>query len=123
MILVCRCRRTFHHCLMCFTSTDTGAAVNLLASARGPAFLASMALSTVLRAAPAIALLWRVRGIGRPAYSHLGIPLRVFSIRPTRGLSIQPWPGLPAAAPEAAAPLGTPAHRVEDQVLGSTSCG
>jgi len=48
-----------------------------------------MGLSTILRLAPALALLGRVRGIGRPAFSHLLLPLRVWTVRPTRGLTLR----------------------------------
>jgi len=72
-----------------------GATVNLWAGRAGSGYLAAMVLSTILRALPALALLWRVRGIGRPAVSHLMLPLRVFAVRPTRGISLQAEPELP----------------------------
>ena len=67
-----------------------GATVNFFATGGRSGFLAAMALSTILRAVPALALLWRVRGIGRPDWSHLKMPLRVFGVRPTRGISLRP---------------------------------
>ena len=73
-----------------------GAVVNLAADASGSGYLTAMALSTVLRAVPATVLLWRVRGLGKPTWSHLKMPLRLFAIRPTRGISLQPVEDLPA---------------------------
>jgi len=35
-----------------------------------------------------------VRGIGRPAWSHLVIPLRLWAIRPTGGISYRPLAGV-----------------------------
>ncbi|HEU4402156.1 MAG TPA: MFS transporter [Candidatus Polarisedimenticolia bacterium] len=65
-----------------------GAVVNLVSARGGSGYLAAMALSTLLRALPATALLWRVRGLGKPAWSHLKMPLRLWAIRPTRGISL-----------------------------------
>ena len=70
-----------------------GFVVNLFG---GSGYLAAMLLSSVLRLLPSVGLLLQVRGIGRPAWSHLAIPLRVWSIRPTRGISFRPYGALPA---------------------------
>jgi MFS family permease len=65
-------------------------------------FLFAMAASSVLRALPAIVLLWRIRGIGRPRWSHVALPLRVWAIRPSRGATLRPWPDIePDTAGEA----------------------
>jgi len=40
---------------------------------------------------PSAALLWRIRGIGRPASSLLRMPLRLWAVRPTRGPLLRPW--------------------------------
>jgi MFS family permease len=85
-------------------------------------FRAVFLVSALMRLIPAVLLLWRVRGIGRPTWSHLKIPMRVWAVRPTRGFSLKPWdrppekeaagspptaPRVPAAAsPPAAAPPG-----------------
>jgi MFS family permease len=66
-----------------------GTVVNLVNARGGAGYLSAMGLSTALRLLPALALLWRVRGIGRPAFSHLLLPLRVWTVRPTRGLSLR----------------------------------
>ncbi len=57
----------------------------------GSGYLAAMMASALLRAVPSALLLWRVRGIGRPMWSHLRIPLRLWSVRPTRGMSLRAW--------------------------------
>jgi MFS family permease len=75
-----------------------GATVNLVAGAGGSGYLAAMLLSAVLRLVPSVGLFLQVRGIGRPAWSHLAIPLRVWSIRPTRGITFRPYGALPSAA-------------------------
>jgi MFS family permease len=54
-------------------------------------FHSAIALSTVMRAVPATVLLWRIRDIGRPGWSHLALPLRLWAVRPTRGPSLRPW--------------------------------
>jgi MFS family permease len=74
-----------------------GVAVDLFAGWRGSGYLAAMALSSAMRLVPAASLLWRVRGIGKPAWSHLRIPLRVSSVRPTRGISFRVPDPVPAA--------------------------
>lgn len=61
-------------------------------------YRAAMASSAALRAAPAALLLWRVRGIGRPPWSHLRMPLRFWAVRPTRGMALRPWANGPRAA-------------------------
>jgi MFS family permease len=71
-----------------------GAVVNLVSAQGGPGYLAAMGLSTLLRVLPALGILWRVRGIGRPAWSHLMMPLRVWTVRPTRGLTLRVWEGM-----------------------------
>jgi MFS family permease len=71
-----------------------GAVVNLVSGQGGPGYLAAMGLSTLLRVLPALGILWRVRGIGRPAWSHLMLPLRVWTVRPTRGLTLRVWEGM-----------------------------
>jgi MFS family permease len=58
-------------------------------------FLVAMGVSGVMRALPAGVMLWRVRGIGRPRWSHLALPLRLWSVRPSRGGSLRPWTELP----------------------------
>src|SRR2546425_7635593 len=45
------------------------------------------------------ALLSRVRGIGRPPFSHLMLPLRVWTVRPTRGLTLRLWEGIAVVTP------------------------
>ncbi|MGH9797784.1 MAG: MFS transporter, partial [Candidatus Polarisedimenticolia bacterium] len=72
-------------------------------------FQAVFLISALMRLIPAVLLLWRVRGIGRPTWSHLKIPMRVWAVRPTRGFSLKPWDRAPekeAARPPAAAPPG-----------------
>ncbi len=76
-----------------------GAVVNLVNARGGAGYLSAMALSTALRLLPALALLWRVRGIGRPSFSHLLLPLRVWTVRPTRGLSLRLREGISLVAP------------------------
>ena len=58
-------------------------------------YLGAIGLSSVLRAIPAAALLWRIRGIGKPTWSLLRMPLRLWAVRPTRGLMLRPWGELP----------------------------
>ena len=58
-------------------------------------YLGAIGLSSVLRAIPAAALLWRIRGIGKPSWSLLRMPLRLWAVRPTRGLMLRPWGELP----------------------------
>lgn len=58
-------------------------------------YLGAIGLSSVLRAIPAAALLWRIRGIGKPTWSMLRMPLRLWAVRPTRGLMLRPWGELP----------------------------
>jgi hypothetical protein len=76
-----------------------GTVVNLVNARGGPGYLAAMALSTLLRVVPALAILWRLRGIGRPAFSHLMLPLRVWTVRPTRGLTLRLLEGIAVVAP------------------------
>jgi len=76
-----------------------GAVVNLVNARGGAGYLAAMGLSTVLRLAPALGLLGRVRGIGRPSFSHLLLPLRVWTVRPTRGLTLRLREGILLVAP------------------------
>jgi MFS family permease len=71
-----------------------GAVVNAVSGRGGSGYLAAMALSTVLRLVPAVGILWRLRGIGRPDWSHLMMPLRVWTVRPTRGLTLRVWEGI-----------------------------
>ena len=71
-----------------------GAVVNVVNGRGGPGYLAAMALSTALRLLPALAILGRVRGIGRPDWSHLKVPLRIWTVRPTRGLALRAWEGI-----------------------------
>jgi len=77
-----------------------GAAVDLFGGLGWSGYGAAMVVSTVLRLLPAIILLWRVRGIGRPSWSHRRMPVRAFTVRPTRGLSYRPLEDLPSAATE-----------------------
>jgi MFS family permease len=81
-----------------------GLVVNLTAPRFGSGYLAAMGLSTVLRLLPAVALLWRVQGIGRPDWSHLMMPLRILGFRPTRGATFQPLGTLTAPSRRRAAP-------------------
>src|SRR5206468_3262016 len=76
-----------------------GTVVNLVNARGGHGYLAAMALSTLLRLVPALAILWRLRGIGRPAFSHLMLPLRVWTVRPTRGLTLRLLEGIAVVAP------------------------
>jgi MFS family permease len=76
-----------------------GMVVNLVNVRGGAGYLSAMALSTALRLVPALALLWRVRGIGRPSFSHLLLPLRVWTVRPTRGLSLRIQEGIALVVP------------------------
>ena len=76
-----------------------GSVVNLVNARGGPGYLAAMGLSTLLRLVPALALLSRVRGIGRPSFSHLMLPLRVWTVRPTRGLTLRLWEGIAVVTP------------------------
>ncbi|MBI1952042.1 MAG: hypothetical protein HYS34_11855 [Acidobacteria bacterium] len=71
-----------------------GAVVNLVSDRGGPGYLAAMGLSAVLRVLPAAGILGRLRGIGKPVWSHLMMPLRVWTIRPTRGLTLRVWEGI-----------------------------
>jgi MFS family permease len=70
-----------------------GTVVNLVSGRGGQGYLTAMGLSTLLRLLPAVGILWRLRGIGRPAWSHLMMPLRVWTVRPTRGLTLRVWEG------------------------------
>ena len=78
-----------------------GTVVNVVSGRGGQGYLAAMGLSTILRLLPAVGILWRLRGIGRPAWSHLMMPLRVWTVRPTRGLTLRAWEGfrLPGSRP------------------------
>jgi len=76
-----------------------GTVVNLVNARGGRGYLAAMALSTILRLIPALAILWRLRGIGRPDFSHMMLPLRVWTVRPTRGLTLRLWEGIAVVAP------------------------
>ena len=76
-----------------------GTVVNLVNARGGPGYLSAMGLSTALRLLPALAILGRVRGIGRPSFSHLMLPLRVWTVRPTRGLTLRLWEGIAVVAP------------------------
>lgn len=81
-----------------------GVLVELARAAGLPLYLTPIAVSSALRAFPVAAIVLRVRGIGRPAWSHLRIPLRLWSVRPTRGPSFRPWgapPPEPAGSEEA----------------------
>ncbi len=71
-----------------------GTVVNLVSGQGGPGYLAAMGLSTLLRVIPAAGILGHLRGIGRPAWSHLMMPLRVWTVRPTRGLTLRVWEGI-----------------------------
>jgi MFS family permease len=67
-----------------------GLVVNAATTASATGYRTAMLVSTCFRALPAIILLWRVRGIGRPSWSHLRLPMRLWAIRPTRGISYRP---------------------------------
>jgi MFS family permease len=84
-----------------------GIVVNLVDRHGRSGYLAAIAVSTVLRGVPAVVLLWRVRGIGRPTWSHLKLPLRVWAVRPTRGFSLRPVGDMPPEAPRVSAPAGS----------------
>ena len=60
-----------------------------------PGFLVVIATSSVLRALPASFLLRHVRGIGRPGWSHLRIPWRLWGVRAARGMTLRPWADWP----------------------------
>jgi MFS family permease len=83
-----------------------GITVNLAEGRWGSGYLVAMGLSSLLRLFPAGGLLWRVRGIGKPPWSHLKIPMRVWAVRPTRGMSLKPVGPLPVEEP----PEGSPAR-------------
>lgn len=68
-----------------------GLAVRLFGAFGMPGYLGAIGCSSVLRAVPAAVLLWRIRDIGRPAWSLLKMPLRVWAVRPTRGPMLRPW--------------------------------
>lgn len=70
---------------------------------------AAIAVSTVLRAAPASLLLWRIRGIGRPRWSHVRMPLRLWNTQAARGTTFRPWAAPPGEeAPARPAPPVAP---------------
>jgi len=75
-----------------------GAFVNYFDARGMSGYLAAMAISAAARLVPAVMLLWRVREIGRPGWSHLALPLRVGGVRPTRGISLRPWGPIPSPA-------------------------
>ncbi|MDX1387577.1 MAG: MFS transporter [Acidobacteriota bacterium] len=64
----------------------------------GAGFLMAIAVSTGLRGLTAVLLLRRVRRIGKPRWSHLSMPLRLWGIRAARGPTFRPWSSLPPAA-------------------------
>jgi MFS family permease len=68
-----------------------GAVVTVCAGMGLPGYKAAMASSALLRFVPAALLLWRVRGIGKPPWSHRRMPLRLWAVRPTRGMALRPW--------------------------------
>lgn len=86
-------------------SLTGGAIVRLSEMLGSSGYTTAMACSALLRALPAGILLWRVRDIGRPRWSHLRMPLRLWAIRPTRGMSLRPWEEIP---PEPEAGEGDP---------------
>jgi MFS family permease len=65
----------------------------------GAGFLVAIAVSTVMRVLTATFLLQRVRRIGKPPWSHLRIPLRMWGVRAGRGVTFRAW-GDPPAMPE-----------------------
>jgi MFS family permease len=68
-----------------------GAIVSVADRMGGRGFLFAIGVSSVLRALPAAFLLWRVRGLGSPLRSHLIMPLRLWGVRPARGMTYRPW--------------------------------
>lgn len=76
-----------------------GAVVDLVDARGGPGYRAAFLISVLGRYLPAVLLLWQVRGIGRPTWSHLKIPMRLWAVRATRGFSLQPWGEPPADDP------------------------
>lgn len=54
-------------------------------------YLGAIGCSSVMRALPAAVLLWKIRGIGRPGWSHRLLPFRLWAVRPTRGMSLRAW--------------------------------
>jgi len=81
-----------------------------------PGFLVAIATSSVLRALPATFLLRHVRGIGKPGWSHLGIPWRLWGVRAARGMTLRPWADLPPLTDEqstSAAPFDRPPNHAE----------
>jgi MFS family permease len=101
-----------------------GLVVDFVDARGGPGYRAAFLLSVLGRYLPAIVLLWRVRGIGRPTWSHLMIPMRLWAVRPTRGFSLRPWGHAPPPAPEPeAAPVVASDHGGADLVARSPRSG
>jgi len=71
-----------------------GTIIYFSGSLGGSGYLHAFGGSSILRALPAAVLLWRIRGVELLKRSHLGLPLRIWAIRPTRGALLRPLGGL-----------------------------
>jgi MFS family permease len=91
-----------------------GAVVNLFAGPGRSGYLAAMLVSAVLRLVPSVGMFIQVRGLGRPAWSHLAIPLKVWSVRPTRGITFRLIGVLPIVGRRARRPAGEAAPRAAE---------
>jgi MFS family permease len=104
-----------------------GVVVELFDARGGRGYHAAFAVSILGRYVPAVLLLWRVRGLGRPTWSHLKIPMRLWAVRPTRGFSLRPWgqppPEEPGADAKAVAAGGAAARSAPGRTQGRAAPG